>query len=298
MTLDRVKRTARSGVALVRRRLWLLGSIAPSVVVFAVVATLAALSEWTPLEGFVGAFLTAGVTLLVLLAVRANRQVDRAVTVAQLAASRAAAAQVTPLLYQKIDPPYPLPPLGDQVLDANVFMFVADWIARRRPRLLVELGSGASTAILAHLMKRVGGRVISIEHDAQWVERTREEVRQWNLEDTAAVRHVALTKTAPPGAYAPWYDPAALDAALAGGQIDFLIVDGPPGRTGRLVRYPALPELQKRLVSGGAILLDDCQRTDEREILQRWRAARPDLDMVLIRGNKPAAVLIDRGPSQ
>ena len=43
-----------------------------------------------------------------------------------------------------------------------------------------------------------------------------------------------------------------------------------PGLTGNLARYPALPVLADRLAEGAYILLDDTERDDEQEILNRW----------------------------
>ena len=61
-------------------------------------------------------------------------------------------------------------------------------------------------------------------------------------------------------------------AAGVPGVIDALFVDGPPGDTGSLARYPALPLLRERLAPGATIFVDDGDRPDEREMVRRWQA--------------------------
>ena len=56
--------------------------------------------------------------------------------------------------------------------------------------------------------------------------------------------------------------------------IDVLIVDGPPGNTHEFARLPA--ETLFHLVAiGGLVVLDDADRDEERQIVERW-SARPD----------------------
>ncbi|MGI9528709.1 MAG: hypothetical protein ACR2NG_03285 [Acidimicrobiia bacterium] len=49
-----------------------------------------------------------------------------------------------------------------------------------------------------------------------------------------------------------------------------MIVDGPPGTTGPLARYPAVPILFDRLSPSALIFLDDAYREDEQESVRRW----------------------------
>ena len=47
--------------------------------------------------------------------------------------------------------------------------------------------------------------------------------------------------------------------------------DGPPRRTQKLARYPALPLLFDHLRDGAIIIVDDGARADEQEIMQLWQ---------------------------
>ena len=58
------------------------------------------------------------------------------------------------------------------------------------------------------------------------------------------------------------------------------MVDGPPGRTTKLARYPAVPALREKLRPGATVMLDDCHRRDERETLRRWLDEVPGLSLL------------------
>ena len=47
--------------------------------------------------------------------------------------------------------------------------------------------------------------------------------------------------------------------------IDILIIDGPPIKIGKNARYPAIPFLLDKLSENAIILLDDANRSNERE---------------------------------
>ncbi len=141
-------------------------------------------------------------------------------------------------------------------------------------RTVVECGSGLSTLYLARVMKDRGGRVIALEHTADFAEETREMLRRHGLADVAEVRDAALVEVDLAGAPVTWYEPAAIDDIA---DVDLLLVDGPPKATGDLARYPAVPLLATRLSPGCAIVLDDAHRGEERAVAARWLAEFPQL---------------------
>lgn len=63
-------------------------------------------------------------------------------------------------------------------------------------------------------------------------------------------------------------------------EVDLLLVDGPPGRTSKHARYPAVPALRDRLRPGATFMLDDCHRREEKETLHRWLAEVPGLSLL------------------
>lgn len=163
-----------------------------------------------------------------------------------------------------------LPLLGGWAIDPSTMLFLVDHITSNRPGLIVECGSGSSTAWMAEILRQVGeGRLVAVEHDEAFVASSRARLDALGLAEYAEIRHAPLVEA--PGGFPEfrWYDPSALED-LAG--IDLLVIDGPPTATGALARYPALPILSSRLAPQTTIVLDDARRADERSTVERWEA--------------------------
>ncbi|MEV0264666.1 class I SAM-dependent methyltransferase [Streptomyces sp. NPDC050617] len=156
----------------------------------------------------------------------------------------------------------------------DLLLHLVRTVRERRPALVVELGSGVSTCWLALALRAfdVPGRLVSLEHQAPYALRTRAQVRAAGVADLAEVRAAPLTEVEFDGERWPWYARTAW-ADLTG--CELLVVDGPPGTTGPLARYPAVPLLGERLAPGAAVVLDDYDRADEREAVARWRRRYP-----------------------
>jgi len=170
-------------------------------------------------------------------------------------------------LLSRYSPRSPLPVVGGWAVSPTGLLWLVDFVDRVRPDLVVECGSGTSTLWLAQSMREHGrGRVVAIEHQSVFAEKTRAMLRDHGLADWAEVRFAPLTEVATPRGTFPWYDvdPDTL------GEIDLLLVDGPPAATGPEARYPALPILSGRLSAGAHILVDDARREGEKTAIARW----------------------------
>ncbi|MBA2416810.1 MAG: class I SAM-dependent methyltransferase [Geodermatophilaceae bacterium] len=146
----------------------------------------------------------------------------------------------------------------------------------RMPTLVVELGSGTSTVVVARLLHELGtGRLLSIEHDDAWADRVQRQLDREGLVDVADVVRAPLRPHERSWHGAEWYDEAALATAIgvAGHPIDLLVVDGPPAwQPGKEhARYPALGSLVRWLAPGATVVLDDIERAGEQEVLARWQ---------------------------
>lgn len=137
---------------------------------------------------------------------------------------------------------------------------------------VVELGSGASTALLGRLLRTRGGRLSAVEHHEGWAEVVADQLRAEGLEDTATVTHAPLTEHPHSSGDLHWYSAEALATVGGGDPIDLLIVDGPPAyATGMgLARQPALLALADRLTPDAAVVLDDIDRAGEQAVLAHW----------------------------
>lgn len=146
-----------------------------------------------------------------------------------------------------------------------------------KPKVIVECGSGASTMWIGRALRQVGGgRLISLESSADWVAMVSGLLQEEGL-SSVEVRHAPLEPVQVSGREQPWYATSALTGVA---EIDLLLVDGPPGRTSKHARYPALPALLDRLRPGATVMLDDCHRREEKQTLRRWLAEVPGLSLL------------------
>lgn len=162
----------------------------------------------------------------------------------------------------------PLRPMTGWAITPELGAILVRTVLERRPKTIVELGSGVSSIVHGYSLELVGGgRVISLDHDAAYAEVTRREIALHALSDTVTVVDAPLVTQLVGGESFDWYSLANLPEDT---RIDMLLVDGPPARTGRLARYPALPLLLSRLADGATLVLDDAARRSERAIVERW----------------------------
>ena len=181
-------------------------------------------------------------------------------------------------LYQRVTPRAAMPGLGRWALDPTAVLALLDLVERGWPERVLELGSGTSSVWLGYALERLGsGHLVSIDHDERYAEVTREYVHRHGLDEIVEVRIAPLTDAGLPGHEALWYEDSVFGDVS---DIDLLIVDGPPKATGRISRYPALPKLVPQLSGSAAVAIDDADRPDEKEIVQRWREEFPELSEV------------------
>lgn len=204
---------------------------------------------------------------------------------------RAAGTETLVGLYRALPVRAPLPATDAWSATPDFLALVAETVAERRPALVVECGSGTSTVVAAYALEaNGGGRVVSLDHEAPFAERTRGLLRRHGLVERGEVRHAPLAPVpdAAPGGAGRWYDGAAW-ADLDG--IDVLVVDGPPTGDDPGARGPALRLLWDRLAPGAVVLVDDAARPGERAVVAAWAGRFPDLDVAYLPLQKGAYVL-------
>ena len=166
----------------------------------------------------------------------------------------------------------PMPTLGaNWAATPPTILFIIDQILGDDGVVsILECGSGASTVWAASAFRVRGrGHVYTLDHDAVFAEKTRNDLRTHGLSQYATVIDAPLVKVTVPGRGPMlWYDLSGLPDEAQ--DIDLLFVDGPPRPTGVWARYPALHLLRSRLRDGARVILDDTNRRDEREIHQSW----------------------------
>jgi hypothetical protein len=163
----------------------------------------------------------------------------------------------------------PLPPLGGWAIDPALAEKLTELVIFRKPQLVVECGSGASTVLIASCLRSLGtGRLVALEHQAEFHARTVTFLERHSLTEWADVRHAPLVTSAAVHEM-PWYDIRQIGHLDR--PIDILLVDGPPATLGPLARYPAVPLLIHDLSATAIVLLDDGRRPDETAIARRWQ---------------------------
>ncbi len=163
-----------------------------------------------------------------------------------------------------------LPTLGGWAILPDFAAVLARHIRDHAPQTILELGGGVSTLIAAYgLEQQSSGRVVSVDHDAEFARLTRERVEQHGLSAWVEFIHAPLVSLTLDDARYAWYN---LNQTALPATVDLLVVDGPPQQDqpqGQM-RYPALPVLLEHVAPGGYILLDDAARLDEQTVVYRW----------------------------
>lgn len=183
-----------------------------------------------------------------------------------------------------------LPATRGWAASPDLLLVLVDQLIARRPSLVVECGSGASTLWLALALRRFGidGRIVALDHDPVFAAKTRDLLTRHGVSHLAEVRDAPLEDISLDGDPYPWYARRSWKD-LTG--IDLLFVDGPPAATGAKARYPALPLLREALNPAATIVLDDLVVPDMQETLRLWLDAYPEFGSEILPLEKQAALL-------
>ncbi|MBL8532573.1 MAG: class I SAM-dependent methyltransferase [Betaproteobacteria bacterium] len=193
-------------------------------------------------------------------------------------------------LYATLSPQVGLPALRGWAGSPDFLAELARQVLERKPDNVVECSSGTSTLVIAKCLRRIGrGHVYSLEHEAHYAEQTRRLLKEHGVEAFATVITAPLHETRAGSRAGFWY--SGLDALPE--TLQMVVVDGPPGTTSKLARYPAGPLLIPRLDPGGLMLLDDADRNDEKEMVKLWQMEIPGLSVTRLDAEK-GLVAIER----
>lgn len=180
-----------------------------------------------------------------------------------------------------------LPNLGSWKADTGFLHRIVDAVEELQPRVVVELGAGATSLVCAKALERNGGgKLISFDQHRGFVDATADWISAEGA--NAELRWAPLTAKVP-GWPGRWY---AIDDLPM--QVDLLIIDGPPWAVHPFVRGAA-ETLFDRLAPGGMVLLDDASRPGERIVARRWRKRWPDISFHRARGSTKGTLIGRKG---
>jgi predicted O-methyltransferase YrrM len=177
----------------------------------------------------------------------------------------------------------PLPPTRSWAASPDLLLTLMNLVRKNRPKLIVELGSGISTLIMA---KASQGRIkiVSIDHSEEFAQKTREMLKEHGVKNVE-IRVAPLKKHA---SGSDWYDLTFLKNLK---NIDLLVIDGPPGSKNPKARQPALKEFEAKLSSKAVIVIDDVNRDGERELAEMFAKAFPEKNLEILPHEKGSAVI-------
>lgn len=182
-----------------------------------------------------------------------------------------------------------LPHLGSWKADTVFLKHIVDAIEALQPRVVVELGCGASTLIIAKALQRHGGgRLVSYDQDAEFCGATAEWLAEHGLD--AEIVHAPLADEQTRWG-SRWYDLSHVPAT-----IDLLVIDGPPWVLNPFIRGRS-EELFGRMAPGGMVLLDDAARPGERVVAARWRSSWPQFAFALDHSGAKGTLIGRRAPN-
>ena len=196
-------------------------------------------------------------------------------------------------IYSFITPRFPLPSMSRWTAYPDLAKIIVRECMMNKPSLVVELGSGISTLITAYALEQhgeVGAQVISLDHNEEYTQKTKNLIKSNKLESNAQVIYSPLEPRQIGDKIYNWYSLEGLTTKI---NIDLLIVDGPPVKTNQLARYPALPSLISRLSKDCVIILDDAARQSEQQTVSQWMHEFPGFKHEYI-GNKKGLSILRR----
>jgi predicted O-methyltransferase YrrM len=181
-----------------------------------------------------------------------------------------------------------LPRPGGWAASTDILYEMVRIVQVSQPRLIVELGSGLSTILLAKAASKCGGKIISIDHDAQYAQQTRREIERRGLQDYVEFRVAPLKVQDIQQESREWYDIAVLSDLS---DVDLIFVDGPPAKVRKDIRKPSLPYFWDKLSAGGRLIMDDAARPAERKMIRDWKKQFPQASFIKRKAEKGAVIV-------
>jgi hypothetical protein len=177
-------------------------------------------------------------------------------------------------LYHELKLDGALPPTRDWAGSPDFLRIVYDQVRTQKPETVVECGSGVSSIVIARALQQNGrGRLISLDHDVIFAEKTRQNLARHGLEQWVDMRVEPLQDSGVTGQKTPWYPLKNIPSA----NIHLVVVDGPPITHDSEARFCAGPAFIPKMSDQSVMLLDDFNRAGDTSIVEKWRASFPSL---------------------
>jgi predicted O-methyltransferase YrrM len=166
----------------------------------------------------------------------------------------------------------------------DLLLTISEVIKKVRPALVVELGSGVSTLVVA---KSGARKIVSIDNSDVWGAKTVALLKEHKVRGV----DVRIAPLRPYANGSDWYDVAAIRELK---KIDVLIIDGPPGSKNPEARYPALQQFKDKLSPMAIVIIDDVHRDGERKLAEDFAKALPNHTLEILDHEKGTAIISPR----
>lgn len=182
--------------------------------------------------------------------------------------------------------------LGGPSIDTHHARNLIFHLQERKPRAILELGSGSSTIIIARALQTMGASPdvhISVDHEDRFLGNTRELARLNGVDDLVQFEHCPLEQLE--GFTHPWY--SRIPELAKSYRFDFVVVDGPPAYAVKQSRSrePALAVIRPYLAKNAMVILDDANRPGELDVIKTWIENFPEFDLFHAKEGKGVAIL-------
>jgi predicted O-methyltransferase YrrM len=180
-------------------------------------------------------------------------------------------------------------------ISPDIGLFLIDRMREKDYDLIIEFGSGTSTALFARTVQVLSDRasskekdiaglnlpntdIVTFEHDKLYFTKTQHLLKSRGLEQIVQLVHAPLIDWTEGDQSYLYYDCESTLKSLAVQYADrqahiLVLVDGPPGSTCINARYPAVPCVFKALGRHQIdLVLDDASRPEEKQVIDLWRS--------------------------
>ncbi|KAB0583797.1 class I SAM-dependent methyltransferase [Comamonas kerstersii] len=175
-------------------------------------------------------------------------------------------------------------------ISPDIGVFLLEKMRSQNYDLIIEFGSGTSTALFAKASEAMSGKtqksavpktlkteIVTFEHNQLYHEKTQKMLRTRKLDGYVSLIHAPLIDWKDECQDYLYYDCQSILEDLAekykSQKIKILVlVDGPPGATCKNARYPAVPIIFNAFAKQSIdIVLDDASRPEEKATIDLWR---------------------------
>ncbi len=179
----------------------------------------------------------------------------------------------------------PYIPINGGALRPFCIAYILNEIIIGQRKSIIEFGSGMSTILISRLIQLndLSVRFISVEHNLDWIEILKSQLKAEGLEGVVEFIHAELVPINTELGKVVSYDMDVVSRKILKIDFDLIVVDGPPANTSSSMfsRYPILLKLESNLSSDFCFIIDDAERKGEQRIIKEYQSTFPSLHYTL-----------------